>query len=106
MFSMCIVTTMSFTTPIALPAFATLLIRTTSILQRCPAFSTLRLTTATMTHGAVSMKAKLEHPNKSHPGRAGGKPALLPFHLKKLRASDKDWQEFMSYLTGDAAMDF
>jgi hypothetical protein len=52
------------------------------------------------------MKAKLEHPNKSHPGRAGRKPAPLPFHLKKLRASDKDWQEFMSYLTGDAAMDF
>jgi len=37
---------------------------------------------------------------------AGRKPALLPLHLKKFRASDKDWQEFLSYLTGDAAMDF
>lgn len=37
---------------------------------------------------------------------AGRKPASLPFHLKKLRASDKEWQEFLSYLAGDAERDF
>ena len=37
---------------------------------------------------------------------AGRKPALLPLHLKKFRASEKDWVEFLSYLTGDAVKDF
>lgn len=37
---------------------------------------------------------------------AGRKPALLPLRLKKFRASDEDWAEFMSYLTGDAKNDF
>jgi len=37
---------------------------------------------------------------------AGRKPALLPFFLKKLRASEEERKEFMSYLTGDARKDF
>lgn len=37
---------------------------------------------------------------------AGRKPALLPLRTKKFRASDKDWQEFLSFLGGDAEIDF
>ena len=37
---------------------------------------------------------------------AGRKPALLPLRLKKLRASDDEWEEFLSYLMSDAAGDF
>jgi hypothetical protein len=48
--------------------------------------------------------AKSKHGGKRK--GAGRKPASLPFHLKKFRASDKDWQEFLSYLTGDAKADF
>lgn len=46
---------------------------------------------------------------KSHGGKregAGRKPALLPLHTKKLRASESDWQEFLSYLADDATKDF
>lgn len=37
---------------------------------------------------------------------AGRKPASLPLRTKKLRASQKDWEEFLSFLGGDAEQDF
>lgn len=37
---------------------------------------------------------------------AGRKPAPLPLRTKKLRATEEEWKEFLSYLTGDAQMDF
>ena len=55
-------------------------------------------------HGLGKMK-----PTKPHGGKrkgAGRKPALLPAFSKKLRATDKEREEFMSYLTGDAVKDF
>lgn len=48
-------------------------------------------------------------PNKKHGGKrtgAGRKSAFLPLHAKKLRSTDKEWEEFLSYLTGDATVDF
>lgn len=48
-------------------------------------------------------------PKTTHGGKrkgAGRKPALLPLHTKKLRASEDEWREFMSHLTGDARHDF
>lgn len=50
--------------------------------------------------------SKLTHPNKSHPGKAGRKPALLPLHTKKFRATEQAWQEFLSHLAGDSQVDF
>lgn len=47
--------------------------------------------------------------NKLHGGKrtgAGRKPASLPSFNKKLRASENERIEFMSYLTGDARKDF
>ena len=46
---------------------------------------------------------------KKHGGRrkgAGRKSAFLPLHAKKLRSTEKEWEEFLSYLTGDATIDF
>lgn len=37
---------------------------------------------------------------------AGRKPAPFPSFVKKLRATDEERQEFMSFLTGDARHDF
>jgi hypothetical protein len=37
---------------------------------------------------------------------AGRKPALLPYFLKKLRATDDERKEFAAYLSGDASRDF
>ena len=52
---------------------------------------------------------RLQMPNKKHGGKrtgAGRKSAFLPLHAKKLRSTDKEWEEFLSYLTGDATVDF
>jgi hypothetical protein len=49
---------------------------------------------------------KLKYPTKSHPGRAGRKPAPLPYFLKKLRATKEERQEFIDFMTGDASRDF
>jgi hypothetical protein len=49
---------------------------------------------------------KLKYPTKSHPGRAGRKPALLPSFWKRLRATDEERAELASLLTGDARKDF
>ena len=46
---------------------------------------------------------------KSHGGKrkgAGRKPALLPFFLKKLRATNAERKRFTNLLTGDAREDF
>jgi hypothetical protein len=48
-------------------------------------------------------------PKPTHGGKrkgAGRKPALLPVFLKKLRATETEWREFLSLLTGDARKDF
>ena len=37
---------------------------------------------------------------------AGRKPALMPVRSKKFRATTKEWEEFLSYLTGDTTIDF
>ena len=47
--------------------------------------------------------------NKKHGGKrmgAGRKSAFLPLHAKKLRSTENEWEEFLSYLTGDATIDF
>ena len=46
---------------------------------------------------------------KTHGGKregAGRKPALMPVHTKKFRATETDWEEFLSFLSGDAEKDF
>lgn len=46
---------------------------------------------------------------KTHGGKregAGRKPALLPSFWKRFRATQEEWQEFLSLLTGDARKDF
>jgi hypothetical protein len=46
---------------------------------------------------------------ESHGGKregAGRKISPLPVRTKKFRAYHKDWDEFLSYLTGDAQIDF
>lgn len=48
----------------------------------------------------------MKNPNKSHPGRAGRKPAPFPSFIKKLRATDEERAEFAQYMTGDARHDF
>jgi hypothetical protein len=50
------------------------------------------------------MATKSTHGGKRE--RAGRKPVPFPLHTKKLRASEKEWQEFLSYLMGDARKDF
>ena len=48
-------------------------------------------------------------PCPTHGGKrkgAGRKPALLPFFLKKLRATEDERKEFASRMTGDARRDF
>lgn len=49
---------------------------------------------------------KLKYPAKSHPGKAGRKPASFPEFTKKLRATEEEQKEFMDMLTGDATSDF
>jgi hypothetical protein len=49
---------------------------------------------------------KLKYPTKSHPGRAGRKPARLSPHTKKFRAPPSEWEDFILMLTGDATNDF
>jgi hypothetical protein len=47
--------------------------------------------------------------NPTHGGKrkgAGRKPALLPFFNKKLRATQWERKDFMSFLSGDARKDF
>jgi len=47
--------------------------------------------------------------NPTHGGKrkgAGRKPAPLPERTKKFRASDKDWKEFLLYMSKDAEYDF
>ncbi len=48
----------------------------------------------------------MKNQNKSHPGKAGRKPAALPYFLKKFRASKAERKEFAAMLTGDARKDF
>lgn len=47
--------------------------------------------------------------NKKHGGKrkgAGRKPAPEHLYTKKLRASEEEWEYFLSMLTGDARKDF
>lgn len=50
------------------------------------------------------MKTKSTHGGKRE--GAGRKPAPLPLRTKKFRASEEEWQEFLSYLMNDATGDF
>jgi hypothetical protein len=49
-------------------------------------------------------KSKSTHGGKRE--GAGRKSAALPVFIKKLRATEQEWREFMSYLTGNAEQDF
>lgn len=52
------------------------------------------------------MNRKLDYPTKSHPGKAGRKPAELPSFLKRFRATAEEQAEFLRLLPGDAREDF
>jgi hypothetical protein len=52
----------------------------------------------------MGMASKASHGGKRK--GAGRKSSLLPVHTKKLRATEEEWEEFLSYLTSDAQMDF
>lgn len=55
------------------------------------------------------MGTKMRKTKSTHGGKregAGRKPASLPSRTKKLRASQNDWDEFLSLLGGDAEQDF
>ena len=52
---------------------------------------------------------RIKAPKTKHGGKregAGRKSALKALRTKKLRATDAEWEEFLSYLTGDAIKDF